>query len=60
MTAVAIERRTAIVVTMKDLVDAYNAGARRVVLSVVEQSGQPTVNGRHGVKRGHPTGSRSR
>ena len=43
MTAVAIERWAAIVVSMKGLADAYNAGARRVVLRVVEQSGQPTV-----------------
>jgi hypothetical protein len=28
---------------MRGLADAYNTGARRVVLSVVEQSGQPTV-----------------
>lgn len=28
---------------LSKLTDAYNAGANRVVLSVVEQSGQPTV-----------------
>ena len=43
MTAVSIERWAAIVVSMRGLADAYNAGARRVVLSVVEQSGRPTV-----------------
>jgi hypothetical protein len=43
ITAVSIERWAAIVVSMRGLADAYNAGARRVVLSVVEQSGQPTV-----------------
>jgi hypothetical protein len=43
MTAVSIERWAAIVVSMRGLADAYNAGARRVVLSVVEQSGQPSV-----------------
>ena len=43
MTAVSIERWAAIVASIRGLADAYNAGARRVVLSVVEQSGQPTV-----------------
>jgi hypothetical protein len=43
MTAVAIERWTAVVMKMRGLADAYNSGARRVVLSVVEQSGQSTV-----------------
>jgi hypothetical protein len=43
MTAISIERWAAIVVSMRGLADAYNAGARRVVLSVVEQSGRPTV-----------------
>jgi hypothetical protein len=43
MTAVSIERWAAIVASIRGLVDAYNAGARRVVLSVVEQSGQPVV-----------------
>jgi hypothetical protein len=42
-TAVAIERWAAIVLKMRELADAYNGGARRPVLSVVEQSGQPTV-----------------
>ena len=32
-----------IVAAIRRLTDAYNAGANRVVLSVVEQSGQPTV-----------------
>jgi hypothetical protein len=43
MNALAIERWTAIVVKMRELADAYNAGAKHVVLSVVEQAGQPTV-----------------
>jgi hypothetical protein len=42
-TALSIERWAAIVLSMRKLVDAYNAGARRQVLSVVEPSGQPTV-----------------
>jgi hypothetical protein len=42
-TSAAIERWPAIIVKMRGLADAYNAGARRVVLSVVEQSGPPTV-----------------
>jgi hypothetical protein len=42
-TAIAIERWAAIVLKMKELAGAYNGGARRTVLSVVEQSGQPTV-----------------
>ena len=42
-TAISLERWAGIVMSMRRLVDAYNAGARRVVLSVVEQSGQPTV-----------------
>jgi hypothetical protein len=32
-----------IVAAIRRLTDAYNAGANRVVLNVVEQSGQPTV-----------------
>ena len=43
MTAVSVERWAAIVASIRGLADAYNAGARRVVLSVVEQSGQPAV-----------------
>lgn len=43
MAAVAIERWAAIVASMRGLADAYNAGARRVVLTIVEQSAQSTV-----------------
>jgi hypothetical protein len=43
MTAVSIERWAAVVASMRRLTDAYNAGARRVVLTVVEQPGQPSV-----------------
>ena len=42
-TAVSVERWVTIVAAIRRLTDAYNAGANRVVLSVVEQSGQPTV-----------------
>lgn len=42
-TAVSVERWVTIVAAISRLTDAYNAGANRVVLSVVEQSGQPTV-----------------
>jgi hypothetical protein len=42
-TAVSFERWVTIVAAIRRLTDAYNAGANRVVLSVVEQSGQPTV-----------------
>jgi hypothetical protein len=41
--AVAVERWAAIVAGIRRLADAYNIGARRMVLSVVEQSGPPTV-----------------
>jgi hypothetical protein len=41
--AVAVERWAAIVLKMRELADAYNGGARRAVLSVVEQAGQPAV-----------------
>ena len=43
MIATSAERWAAIVAGMRQLADAYNTGASRVVLSVVEQSGQPTV-----------------
>jgi hypothetical protein len=43
MTAVSIERWAAIIASMRGLADAYNAGARRLVLSVREQSGPLTV-----------------
>ena len=43
MTAASIERWAAIVASMRGLADAYNAGARREVLTIVEQSGQSTV-----------------
>jgi hypothetical protein len=43
MTAVAIERWAAIVVNMRGLADDYNAGARRLVLAVIEQPGQRAV-----------------
>jgi hypothetical protein len=43
MIATSAERWTAIVASIRQLADAYNTGASRVVLSVVEQSGQPTV-----------------
>ena len=42
-TAVAIERWVATVAAIRRLVDAYNAGVGRTVLTVVEQSEQPTV-----------------
>jgi hypothetical protein len=42
-TAVSVDRWVTIVASIRRLTDAYNAGANRVVLSVVEQSGQPTV-----------------
>jgi hypothetical protein len=41
--AVSAERWTAIVAGIKRLVDAYNAGAGRAVLSVEEESDQPIV-----------------
>ena len=41
--AVSVERWAAIVVGIRRLADAYNAGARRVVLNVVEQPGPPSV-----------------
>lgn len=43
MIATSVERWAAIVAGIKQLADAYNTGAGRVVLSVVEQSGQQTV-----------------
>ena len=42
-TALSIERWVTIVAAIRRLADAYNAGARRRVLNVVEQPGQPTV-----------------
>jgi hypothetical protein len=42
-TVVSGERWVTIVAAIRRLTDAYNAGANRVVLSVVEQSGPPTV-----------------
>ena len=41
--AVSLERWEAIVAGIKRLAAAYNVGARRAILSVIEQSGQPTV-----------------
>jgi hypothetical protein len=41
--AASAERWVAIVAGIRQLADAYNTGAGRVVLSVVEQSGQQTV-----------------
>lgn len=43
MIATSADRWAAIVASIRQLADAYNTGAGRVVLSVVEQSGQPTV-----------------
>ena len=43
MFATSAERWAAIVAGIRQLADAYNTGAGRVVLSVVEQSGQQTV-----------------
>jgi hypothetical protein len=43
MIATSAERWAAIVAGIRQLADAYNTGAGRVVLSVVEQSGQQTV-----------------
>jgi hypothetical protein len=42
-TAVSVERWVTIVAAIRRLTDAYNTGANRVVLSVVEQSGPPAV-----------------
>lgn len=42
-TAVSSARWRAIVATIRGLADAYNTGARRMVLTVVEQPGQATV-----------------
>jgi hypothetical protein len=42
-TAASVERWVTIVAAIRRLADAYNAGATRAVLSVVEQSEQPTV-----------------
>lgn len=41
--AVSVERWVTIVEAMRRLTVAYNAGANRPVLNVVEQSGQPAV-----------------
>lgn len=41
--ATSLERWQAIVVCIRHLSDAYNAGAKRVCLSVVERSGPPAV-----------------
>ena len=41
--AVSVERWAAIVAGIRLLTDAYNTGARRAVLSVVEQAGQAAV-----------------
>src|SRR5688572_32232303 len=43
MIATSAERWTAIVSCIRQFADAYNTGASRNVLSVVESSGQPTV-----------------
>ena len=43
MIATSAERWAAIVAGIRQLADAYNTGAGRVVLSVVQQSGQQTV-----------------
>lgn len=43
MIATSAERWAAIVAGIRQLVDAYNTGAGRGVLSVVEQSGQQTI-----------------
>ena len=52
-TAASVERWVTIVAAIRRLADAYNAGATRAVLSVVEQSEQPTVT----VAAGRPTPS---
>lgn len=41
--AVSAQRWTAIVNAIRALTDAYNAGAKRTVLTVVEQSGQSAL-----------------
>ena len=41
--AASMVRWPAIVASIRRLVDAYNTGAQRAILSVVEQSGQSTV-----------------
>jgi hypothetical protein len=41
--AASLERWEAIVASIKRLAAAYNVGARRAILSVIEQTGQPTV-----------------
>ena len=43
MSAVSAERWMAIVAGIRRLVDAYNAGAGRTVLSVEEETDEPTV-----------------
>jgi hypothetical protein len=43
LNAVSLERWQAIVDGIRRLADAYNAGAKRVCLTVLEQSGQPAV-----------------
>ena len=40
---VSLERWQAVVLSIRRLADAYNAGAKRVVLNVVEEPGHPAV-----------------
>jgi hypothetical protein len=40
---ISADRWTAIVGAMRRQADAYNAGARRIILNVVEQSGEATI-----------------
>ena len=49
--AASVQRWAAIVVGIRRLADAYNAGARRLVLNVSEQSEQPSVTVTAGSER---------
>ena len=46
--AVSLQRWPAIVACIRNLIDAYNAGANRVVLSVLDQPGQRAITVRAG------------
>src|SRR5919205_2850237 len=46
--AVSLQRWQAIVACIRNLIDAYNAGANRVVLSVLAEPGQPAITVRAG------------
>jgi hypothetical protein len=42
-TGLSIERWASVVAAIRRLADAYNTGAQRIVLTVVEEPGQPAV-----------------